>query len=161
VNWRRSGARAAIALGFFVLALVSVGCPKQLGGDVYGKVTLNGKPLPSGVVTFDFGKNERVGASINDDGTYRVVRPPRGTAQVTVEALTILAPLAPAAPNKGPELKGGKDFQDEINKLGPAKMPEIVPVPEKYKDANTSGLTVKIGGSSQEFNIELVGEAKK
>jgi hypothetical protein len=145
-------------VGLIALSLTGLGCPKRLGGDVHGKVTLDGKPLPSGTVALVYADGVKIGATIQEDGTYYIPKPPRGDAKVTVEILENLAPL-PSPAKADPKL-GGKEFADELNKMAPAKPPQIVPVPAKYKDPTSSGMAVSVGGRSQEFNIELVGEKK-
>ena len=79
-------------------------------------VTLDGKPLPSGSITFISAEDARfrVTAMIQLDGGFKVADAPLGRVRVVIET----------------ESARGN--------------PGFVPVPAKYADATTSGLTATV-----------------
>jgi hypothetical protein len=66
------------------LLLVSAPCATAGDGKVIGKITLNGKPLAAGKVTFYLDNGQFVGSKVKD-GEYTVDRVPAGMRRVTVE----------------------------------------------------------------------------
>jgi hypothetical protein len=109
---------------------------------VSGKVTLNGEPLEGGAgkpcrVTFAHVEGPGVSADIQSDGTY--------TAEVPVG-----------------QNKVSIYYRDEAEKVEGAPVPDFTGfgkslVPEKYVDAQTSGLSLDVKSGTNEFNIEMVG----
>jgi hypothetical protein len=63
-------------------ALALSGCGKSKG-NVSGKVTVGGKPVYSGTISFIVGKEQPVGGPITD-GKYKVTGVPVGEAKVVV-----------------------------------------------------------------------------
>jgi hypothetical protein len=108
--------------------------PEAKGEEVSGKVTFNGKPLPSGTVTFvsKDGKTTVAGA-IAEDGTYRVILP-GGEYGVAITT----------APQK----------KKDDPKDPPKKVP-VFQIPAKYGDVKTSGITYKVAKGKQSFDIDL------
>jgi hypothetical protein len=139
-----------IALGL-ALGLVTAGCggasdslPRQA---ISGKVTLDGKPLPSGSISFDPDDPGQpnpvsVGATIID-GVYSLPRaegPTPGIYRVSINAVSESEPVtnreAPGAPPK----KRPKDL-----------------IPAKYNAKTTLKATVTAGGSNS-FDYELTSQ---
>src|SRR5262249_18288898 len=121
--------------------LLVAGCSK-IGGDVSGSVSLNGKPVTSGTVTFHYSGGVNASAVIASDGTYHMGKPPKGAATVTVEPLE-------AAQGAG-ELGGPSGIeQKSISGSSDPKKAAPAAIPDKYKNSSTSGLSVTISGSSQ------------
>jgi hypothetical protein len=104
------------------------------GNEVSGKISYNGKPLPSGTVTFvsKDGKTT-VAGTIAADGTYKVLLP---AAEYGIAITTDPPPVK-------------KDDKDP-----PKKVP-VLKIPAKYGDVKTSGLLYKVAKGNQSFNIEL------
>jgi len=105
--------------------------PPDKKGDVSGKVTLDGKPLAAGQVTFhhkDF-KFAQVFPAAVKDGAYSVAGLPPDTYVIVVGP--------PQAPPPG--------------------APKI-DIPAKYLDRKSSGLTVDVKAGANTFNLELKGD---
>jgi hypothetical protein len=102
------------------------------GEEVAGKITIDGKPVPAGIITYvsKDGKTT-VSETIAADGTYRVIVPDGEYA---------LAVASPPPPTK-------VDPKDP-----PKKLPLI---PAKYGDPKTSGLLYKVSKGKQTYDIDL------
>src|SRR4051812_20209294 len=127
-----------------LLALALAGCGAPTG-DISGKVTLNGKPLPGGFVAFlSSGDNPAaVSGVIQPDGTYSVSRVPVGAVAITIQG------VRGPAQGAGPMLPGAKSAPPpEVGKGDP------VFVPYKYGNAETSGLTYTVEKGTQTHDIE-------
>jgi hypothetical protein len=129
-------ANRAAAIG--LVMLLCAACHKSESsqdtnrGPVSGKVTLDGNPLPGGSITFfsAIDKQNRVTALIRPQGEFAVAGAPLGKVQVTVET-------------------------DSFNANRKKDTPKLL-IPEKYRKAETSGLTAEIGPKSREgITIEL------
>jgi hypothetical protein len=117
-----------------VLFLAGCGGP----GTVSGKVSLNGKTLPGGLVTIvDVDGQSRTGG-IGKDGSYSVSNVAPGKAQVSVLTMS-----------ERPSVMG----DGAKDSLG-----EYVPIPAKYMDYNHSGLALEIKSGKQAFDIQMTGE---
>jgi hypothetical protein len=131
---------------FLVLA-IAVGCDKKKEipretnrGMVTGTVTLDGKPLPGGSIVFVSAKDEsyRAKGFIASDGSFTIPNSPTGDVLVAVEAAPQQSPQQPLTPNKN-----------------------YVPIPLKYLDVKTSGLTATVAKSdSKEDAPKLTFELK-
>jgi hypothetical protein len=104
--------------------------PVPEGAMLTGTVTFNGKALGSGFVTLVSKDGKKSSASIKTDGTYafRKITPPPGTYRIVIEDSVTLA-------------KG---------------QPPPVALPQRYRSAETSGLTVMLNRGENEFDIELM-----
>ena len=108
---------------------------------VTGNVTVDGKPANAGEVVFQFEKR-RVATAIEKDGSYKAMGVPLGTAKVTL-----------ASPNEDAVVGDVIDENTgESKKVDPITP---VPIPEKYRSADTSGLTVTIADRETSFPIQL------
>jgi len=139
----------------FACVLAAAGCSK-IGGDVSGTVTLNGKPLSSGVVVFHMDNGKSVSAAIASDGSYILQKPQKGNATISIETVqtpetnTNIASLAPGKP----------DPSNPANEKPAPKAAKIM-IPDKYKNDKTSGFSITIGGGPQTLDIAMTGEAEK
>jgi len=147
--------------------------PTKADDAVSGKVTLNGKPLPAGWITFH-GKGGRSVAVNIDDGKYSLKNAPTGQVRVTIETASIAATaeamrtqlqqlefraklIEQSKKEKDAELakriddlKGRVKVLTEMQKkLGGIK------VHEKYADRNMTPLVVEVKGGAETFDIEL------
>jgi hypothetical protein len=127
--------RRTLIVGFVsILALLPGGCGHRPAvernrAEAGGMVTLDGKPLPVGSITFISTDDPRfrVTAMIQSDGRFKVADAPLGRVKVVIET----------------ESARGN--------------PGFVPVPAKYADAKTSGLTatvVKADGQPLLFELK-------
>ena len=124
----------------------TVGCGRADMGRVSGVVTFGGKPVADAVVSFRpqnrpmaFGRTDAAGRFTlntysNGDGVVK------GVNRVRIEPWTP-APEAVPEPGQSPR---------------PWKEPERPDIPKKFRQEETSGLTVEvITGKRNEFNFEL------
>jgi hypothetical protein len=140
--WRVTGLWATLALSL-------AGCGGPYTGAVSGKVTYQGKPLPGGLVTFVH-PDGRIGqGQIQEDGTYSVPKAPGGDVKVTVRTVPPI-PAMPAAIRLPGGVGGGKS--ETVYPAG-----KYTPIPKKYADVSTSGLSLTVRRGSQEFDINLEG----
>src|SRR5262249_45419644 len=114
-----------------VLLLTVTGCGPYTG-SVSGTVTFKGKPLPGGMVTFSHSDGRFSYGKIAGDGSYSTPNAPAGEVKIGVATQP---PLIPGS---------------KVGPLGP-----YVPIPIRYKDAETSGLTFTIQRGEQTHNINL------
>jgi hypothetical protein len=117
--------------GCALLAWTALGCGPQVS-QVSGKVTYQGKPLPSGSVVFVSPEGDVVGRSaIAADGRYVMTDVPAGSVKVAVESHERVPPGLGGPPG------------------------DYVPIPPRYKKAETSGLEYTVTRGSHTFNIDL------
>lgn len=124
---------------FFAMILVAAfivfagcGSKPQPTSTISGKVTLNGKPVTLGSVSFyDAAKGTGADAPIGADGSFSVTKVPLGDYQVSV-----------MPPQLGPE--------DPMT-------PEVknYPVPAKFRNGSTSGITCKVDKEKVDLPIDI------
>ena len=121
------------------VVLVTAGCQKrETLGTVSGNVTFQGKPVTQGVVMFrDAGRGIYITAELDAQGHYEVkqatgagLQP--GEYQVSVNPPVVDAPMG-----------------------GPAQTSTFPNIPLKYRDANTSGLTLTVPAEGTTMNIDM------
>jgi hypothetical protein len=127
-------------LSISLLGLAVCGCGKNTG-NVSGKISYQGKPLPGGYVNFmSEGEQGNFKTSpIKEDGSYSVSALPVGPAKISIQGLAArrLADL----PGQGGKVE--KIQQKEVF------------VPDKYGNTDTSGLKYEVKSGSQSHDIEL------
>jgi hypothetical protein len=98
--------------------------------------------LKSGTVTFICQDSKPHSAAISDTGTYRIEKVPPGPVKIQVQSHA----RSPFAKFKGPNPKND-----------PKAAEPVLEIPEKYNDAQKSGLTydVKPGPGTQPHDIQL------
>jgi hypothetical protein len=140
-----------LLLGFLILSL-GCGPNYKARGTVKGKVTFGGKNLTAGTVMFH-GKNNLTGsATVGTDGNYVMTDAPVGDCKVTV--------TVPKMPPRGVEhLKGapvGPKMPGDTTPDTVGKIPtQIVPIPDKYSNVETSGLSFTVSRGEQTYDIPL------
>jgi hypothetical protein len=138
---------AMLLLGLGLVPLVGCG-----GGtaEVSGTVTVRNQPLANGVVTFFPEKGDPV-AGFVENGAYTIPSVPYGTSRVAVapqpEGMTV------TTGKSGRTLKPGE--VDPTAKGAQPKKSSGSTFPEKYKSADTSGLTCQVDKSKVTFPIAL------
>jgi len=145
------------AAGFvsLLLLIVVAGCGPAKG-KVSGQVLLDGSPVPGGWVTFQpaGGKYNSVSVELDEQGRF-VAELPAGDVTVCVDNRE----LEPRAEQTGPtELP--PELKDKIRPPKPTKgrpkaSPRYVPLPPRYYDAQTSGLSFRVRGGAQTEDIHL------
>ncbi len=132
---RRTERSVALAVAVPVLLLLGfclVGCggPKKVLGRVAGKVTFKGQPVTDGLIVFaNREKGVFILAEIGPDGSYNVETAdgfglPPGTYRVS-----ITPPVSDAPVGEMPKMPKPGAYDD---------------IPEKYRRAETSGLTLTV-----------------
>lgn len=108
------------------------------GASVSGTITYQGKPLPTGAVTFSGGENGSVTVSSPiSNGKYSMSEVPVGPVKISVTTPPPSPPPPPGTPAAAPPT-------------------ETIPIPQKYAIADQSGLTytVKSGTQTHDINLE-------
>lgn len=128
---------ASLAAGCVGLA----GCGPSTA-TVSGTVAHNGKKVVWGGVALVAADGSAHSAEIGRDGTFRIPNVPTGPAKVSV-----------TSPDPYPEGKKGKY---EGRYKPPADLPDGAwfPLPAKFADPNTCGLTVQVGGGPVEIDLK-------
>ncbi len=174
MNRYRSTRRRRVfgALAVALLFGLCTGC-SSAPGEVKGKVLFGGKPVPGGRLTFrpaDPAANS-VSVLVNEQGEYGVTLP-AGEVKVAFDNRE-LAPREAPAP--GPFLPKG--LSADVKKLAGAKAEakaalkaeepnqtgsvydrpagRYVPIPERYYEAQSSGLSFTVKSGAQTHDIEL------
>ena len=143
------------ALALPLIALAAAGCDKGFG-SVSGKVTVEGKPLKSGVVNLEWptGQVAKNGQALLDhatsaviDGSYSIPRVPAGI-KANVGVMAAFEP--PARKMSGEVAVITKEEKKKISEQkGNAQ------IPQKYNSPATSGLTLDVKRGSNQFDINL------
>lgn len=142
------GRRRLASLALFLAVLAATGCGGPKLGSLSGKVTFQGKPLRWGTVVAQFtGGDPRSpnvrSASLADDGSYDIGQiPAGGTVQVYLQIPQL--PGNPLAAKPSPEA-----VKKQKEKAG------YEDIPEKYKSAKTSGLSVDVKPGPNHLDINL------
>ncbi len=153
-----------LACAAFAIAMVWLaGCSDGSGAraTVKGKVKLGEKPLYMGTVTFTAkGADNRVGSgNIDQEGNYTVTDAPVGDVAISVSVpkMGMMAKMPGASDKaKPPTGVSTKDPSGGMAMNMPnIDMTKIVPIPDKYADPATSGLTYKVERGQQTHDINL------
>jgi hypothetical protein len=129
----------------FLLFPMAIGCGGQGKAMVSGKVTHQGKSLPSGIVTFVPEAGPPQHAEIQSDGTYHMKNAPLGPVKIGVQ---------PSSSQDTPQSPGRPRNPKEYGKLQ-AAMTEGGGIPPKYNDPNKSELTYIVTTGQQQHDIDL------
>src|SRR5262245_20911883 len=135
----------AAAVGWVACFLAGCGGGPPPTGEVYGTVTVkqgeNMKPVTAGVVKFfPEAGGQPVTTALGPDGTYRATGIPVGRAKVAIETLPF-KDLTPPPPAIAKQLGGPRT--------------RYVPIPPKYEQPDSSGLTVEVEQGKKLFDIPL------
>jgi hypothetical protein len=125
---------AAMLLLSFLLASGCAGSSDQPSAVVSGKVSLAGAPLSAGTVLFMTDDGNAASAEIGEGGAYSAKCPP-GNYKVAVSP--------PAAPDP---------LVASVASQPVAKSP---PIPKRYHDLGSSGLSVDVKAGENQFDIPL------
>jgi hypothetical protein len=136
---------------FFLAAALAGGCGPGVA-SVSGVVTYHGQPVPVGTITF-FGADHRTAsAPLGSDGRYQCDDVPTGPVRVAVGT-----PAPPPAHGEGlpqppPLPVQDPHFPAQMVSPPPAR---VVPVPRRYADPATSGLSLEVGRGGRTFDVSL------
>jgi len=147
---------------FLGLALLSSGCGGK--GTISGKVYYQDQLLGGGTVTFTNadGKGSQV-AQIQPDGSYTLERMPSGPAKIGVETTSAKPTATPGKRGGAPKMPQGPPPDQVPEGADPSKIYgsgrtqglKYVPIPESYKDPETSGVQYTVTSGPQEHDIRL------
>ena len=160
IEFRSSRRRLLMAGWLTLLPLVLAGCGSKERATVEGKVTVDGAPANVGVVTFlSVDGKSRISAmkaGIQPDGTYRLDDAPLGDVKVSVAPLSLSQGRGAARRKERIKdlvemRKGGKGPPQ----AAPAPADSAVPIPKKYANADSSGLTTTLKPGKNVYDIEL------
>lgn len=152
-RWKKSGGFVVVLA--FAASLGAAGCGKSTG-SLSGKVYYKGAPLKGGHVIFACADGKTEQPEIGEDGSYRIDKLPVGVVKVGVETDT-LKPKGVAPGMAGPVKYAPPSGMENPNQApDPAQMAKrYVPIPEKYADPQSSGLTFTVKPGSQPYDINL------
>jgi hypothetical protein len=153
MRWNACSVLVALVLS---AALAGCGSEQSSRATVKGQVTIDSKPLTYGTVTFIAKDNRRGSSSIDASGNYTVTDAPLGEVAVTVwvpEKSKMPIGKGIAAPKGVPlaDPQGGQSLGTSQG-MDPSK---IVPIPGKYANPTTSGLTYNVERGDQKHDIAL------
>jgi hypothetical protein len=112
-------------LGLLVLV---AGCGRSGYGQVEGKVTFKGQPLTEAAIVFVPERGPAAGGAVGEDGSYRLLTKRLGDGAVLGRCKVAFVSPDPLKP---------------------------LPIPKKYLDAETSGLTVEVKEGQNTINFEI------
>jgi hypothetical protein len=129
---------------------VLAGCGRKFG-TVDGKITVDGRPVNSGRVLFRSADEKHVVfAYIGPEGAYRALDVPSGPMNVWVTPPTKMERAK--MQRKGRAKKGDTSEAPEVPEV---PIVSFVPIPQKYQDPTTSGLTTTVQPGPNTYNIEM------
>jgi hypothetical protein len=125
-------------MGWLILVLlVLAGCGEK-PGTVEGKVSVDGTPVTSGSVFFTRADGEARAVYIGNKGTYRALNIRPGPVKVSV---------MPPAHVDSKKRVGSDEWE---------KPPQRhAPIPKKYTNADTSGLSTTVHSGTNTYDIEM------
>ena len=146
--------RACGMLAFSLVAFAMCGCGGG-EGNVTGSVTINGKVVKGGNVTFVSTEGKpSVSAQINEGGTYTMTKVPSGNVKICIDTETFnpakkskTPKYSPPPGQEGPEGFGTGDAE------GMAKRYVMVPV--NFSKPETTTLTYDVVGGTQIYDIDI------
>jgi len=149
-------------LALLVVLPALAGCGPARG-TLSGRVLYRGQPVPGGWVTFrpaDPAANT-VHALIDPDGRYEATLPV-GDVAISVDNREWAPPapplgsIVPPQAHLPPEAQPKAGAAAEAPKGGRERLPGgYLPIPEKYADADTSGLRYAVRRGADTYQIEL------
>lgn len=162
-----------------VAALLALVVPLAIGcgggkGKVTGNVTVDNKPLPGGTITFHPSKGNAASGEIID-GQYTVTGVPTGNARVSVstaylkqeaDALGMAnqnmsmsmggrTPPRDIPPEARAALEKEKQRADESIQKSKELRARYRPIPEKYANPDSSGITLSVKSGTNPFDLSL------
>jgi hypothetical protein len=138
-----SGTRASVWVFAAGVVFSLTGCNSQ--GVVNGKVTIDGAPLPGGLVAIHDAEGQIRTTKVNPDGTYSVSNVAPGKAVATVQTMEVFYDM----------------FTDPAKAPKNSPFGQYRPIPQKYAARETSGLSLEVKTGKQEYDIPLKDEPKQ
>lgn len=146
-TFRKAGCSASTLL----MLSAALGCGPG-SATVSGRVTYNGTPLTRGDILI-YGANGKVQSGpIGTDGHYTIFKAPVGDVKVAVAASRPSTP-PPTSPGMR-RIKGVMKHPRSAHNPSPSPV-KVVPIPERYKDPDKSGLSFTLKSGEQTINLDL------
>jgi hypothetical protein len=146
-NNRRVLTGRRLGLAVATIAVFAAGCSAEKRVNVSGVVTLNGRPLPEGIVQIH-GPGDRIStARIRRDGSFVATDiQPGDTIQVAVveDPNRVMSRLVAPVEGSVPPAQREPSLPDSA-----------VKIPARYKKIETSGLSYPIGPNTTNIEIKL------
>jgi hypothetical protein len=139
--------RCAIVALLVSVSLATAGCGGK--GDVTGKVSYNGQPLPYGNVQFQSANGSVHIGDIQPDGTYTIKGVPTGSVKISVTCMD------PAGVEFAKQMSAASKDPSNAKAKPTGKLEDFNKIPGQYNDFSTSELTFDIKSGTQTHNIDL------
>lgn len=131
-----------------ITAALASGCADERRSTVRGTVTLKGQPLSAGVVRI-YSPDDRIStAYVQPDGSFAVTDVLPGTVRVAV--LPSNTTSMPSPKDKDAKGRPKKPAAPGVDEKGARS-----PIPKKYQDVNTSGLSFTITPTTETVDVRL------
>ncbi|HWG45231.1 MAG TPA: hypothetical protein VN688_20875 [Gemmataceae bacterium] len=136
-----------------LMLLPLAGCAKSNKAVIVsGKITHKGKPLGGGTIQFHpTAGGGPIPGGIKPDGTFSFGGVPPGESRITIETESIRSTVQ----HGGDYMRMPGAKIPEGMKVSSAPQPTYVPIPKKYADLNTSGLTWDVNSGNATKNFDL------
>jgi hypothetical protein len=145
ISNQRTTVRIALVSCVLVLALASAGCSRGKG-EVSGRVTFNGVPLPDGRIGFHPEQVDKVPVyAVIRDGEYKITDCPTGPVRITVETFRRGSPAS---------LPRGLGIEPSAINAVQANA-EYVAIPTRYRYVDQSGLGTTVKRGKQDYEVTL------
>ena len=138
-----------------LLLLLPAGCSSK--GTVSGTVTYQGKPVAAGTVTFVPQKGGGAFTASIREGKYKVEGVPTGAMKIAVSTPSpapginqFIGKMQPP-----PELRAKMAPNPSGEGSAQPSVPATEPIPRKFEDPETSGLTYTVKSGVQVHDIDL------
>jgi hypothetical protein len=140
------------AIALLLIALLP-GCEANTG-DVSGKVSYRGKPLPYGTILFYCSDQQIISRLIAPDGSYEASGIPTGATRV---AIRTYPPIPPGyqIPQRLPPSRNAPNLGRAPTEEGSGHKAAHVKIPGKYSSPEESGLLLDVNEGQQTFLIDL------
>ncbi|TWT86660.1 hypothetical protein Mal64_34890 [Pseudobythopirellula maris] len=136
--------RGAVASVVALLALMTAGCGGPYDATVYGAVTLDGQPLPSGTVSFfPTSDGPTAYSRIDDSGMYQIRTGREKGLPPGEYAVTVVAREKPTV--------------DQSNSGGPPPAGRML-TPQRYRNRDQSGLVYTVEPGANQIDLELTSQ---
>jgi hypothetical protein len=150
-----SGVRRLAVVLLAPVVAVLAGCSGK--GQVSGKVTYKGQPVPAGRVTFvcQSGDNRSISAAIKD-GRYTIADCPSGPVKISVETFPPAGAAKPDASPPGAPKGITAGFGPSANSESYASPPgQYVQLPARFANPDKSDLSYTVTAGKQDHDLDL------
>lgn len=139
-NCFRSSTSAIVLAAVLAAALAGCGSD-EVRGRIAGRITFQGEPLSEGLVFFSNNENGiHMSGEVKPDGTYDIITAKGAGLPLGVYQVRVRPPLQP--------LPSG------IVQTAP-KPKQYPNIPEKYREYQTSGLTLTVNEGQNQLDIDM------